>query len=159
MRTIRPRPGTRRALALPAVVALLALAGCSKGSAAPATGGEKSKVPPGGISAVVKDFAITLDPSSGSAGTVTFNIRNVGPSIHEFVVLRSEATADDLPLNKKDAEVEEEGPGIEVVGEAEDIAPNASKVLTLTLEPGTYAIICNLTGHYQQGMWQSFTVE
>ena len=40
-----------------------------------------------------------------------------------------------------------------MIGEAEDIAPSTSAdPLTLTLPAGHYVIICNLPGHYQQGM-------
>ena len=47
---------------------------------------------------------------------------------------------------------------MEVVDEVEDIAPSTSTSLTVTLEPGTYAMLCNLPGHYAQGMVTTFEV-
>jgi uncharacterized cupredoxin-like copper-binding protein len=48
---------------------------------------------------------------------------------------------------------------LEVVDEVEDIAPGTSAPLNLTLDPGSYAVICNLPGHYANGMHTTFTVE
>ena len=39
-----------------------------------------------------------------------------------------------------------------MVDEAEDIAPSTTATLPIDLEAGSYVIICNLPGHYQQGM-------
>jgi uncharacterized cupredoxin-like copper-binding protein len=48
------------------------------------------------------------------------------------------------------------------VDEIEDIAPGAAERLTLHLEPGHYALICNLPGHYfhdgKPGMLADVTV-
>ena len=35
----------------------------------------------------------------------------------------------------------------------------ASKTLTLTLKKGKYVVICNVPGHYEQGMKGDFKVE
>jgi hypothetical protein len=51
-----------------------------------------------------------------------------------------------------------------VVGEIEDIPVGTSPDLTLTLEPGAYALICNVVdpdtneAHHQMGMRTGFTV-
>ena len=37
-------------------------------------------------------------------------------------------------------------------GEIEEIAPGETKSLTLTLQKGHYALVCNLPGHYKAGM-------
>ena len=47
---------------------------------------------------------------------------------------------------------------LEPVDEVEDIAPGTSASLSLDLEPGTYAVICNLPGHYANGMHTTFAV-
>ena len=46
----------------------------------------------------------------------------------------------------------------EEIEEVEDIAPGVSQKLALDLAPGAYAVICNLPGHYGQGMHATFTV-
>jgi uncharacterized cupredoxin-like copper-binding protein len=129
------------------VVAVLALAATSCG------GG-------GGIGATLKDFQIDLAESSATAGEVTFNIKNDGPSAHEFVVFKTDLAPDALPTVDDEngiPVVDEEGEGIELVDEAEDIAPDSSVDLTVTLDAGGYVVICNVPGHYEQGMHAGFT--
>ena len=128
----------------------VALVACSSSSSSSA--GATSS--PGGVGATEKDFAITLDTTSVASGNVTFNISNEGPSAHEFVVIQSDLAPDALPV--KDGEVEEDK--VEGVGEQEDIAPSTTTTLSLDLDPGSYVVICNLPGHYEQGMRAGFTV-
>jgi uncharacterized cupredoxin-like copper-binding protein len=101
-----------------------------------------------------KDFAISLASSSVASGTVSFNIANEGPSAHEFVVIQSDLAPDALPV--KDGVVEEDK--VDGVGEQEDIAPGTTTTLSLDLAPGSYVVICNVPGHYEQGMSAGLTV-
>lgn len=140
---------TRRALfALVAVLAIASVA-CSDNSSSSAAVSTATS-PSGGaaIAATEKDFSIGIDPTEVEAGQVTFTINNEGPSAHEFVVVQTDTAPGDLPV--KDGIVAEDG--ITVIGEAEDIAPSSTVPLTLELEAGQYVIICNLPGHYEQGM-------
>jgi uncharacterized cupredoxin-like copper-binding protein len=127
-----------------AVVLAFALvaAACSSGS--------------GGVDATVKDFDISLDETDVPAGEVTFDIHNDGPSTHEFVVVKTDADPAGLPLNEAGDEVDEEQ--LDAVGEQEDIEAGSDTTLSLNLEPGSYVVICNITGHYEQGMHAAFTV-
>jgi uncharacterized cupredoxin-like copper-binding protein len=119
----------------------------------------------GGGSAVnvtVKDFGIAMDPTTIDAGAVKFQIQNGGPSIHEFVVFRTDLNAKNLPLTEDENGipiVDEEGEGLEPVDEVEDIADGATESLSVNLDPGSYVAVCNLPSHYKQGMRVSFTVE
>ncbi len=83
------------------------------------------------------------------ARPVTFEIHNEGQSVHELAVIRTELPADDLP--QKGGAVDEAAAG-ELLGRTEYLASGAADVLTLDLEPGRYVLICNIPGHYQQGM-------
>ena len=59
-------------------------------------------------------------------------------------------------------EVDEEGleaSGVESPGEIEDVGPGQTKSGTLKLTPGRYVMICNLPGHYKQGMYGTLTVK
>jgi uncharacterized cupredoxin-like copper-binding protein len=140
---IRPERTRITAVCIVAVFALF-LPGCSKS---------------GGVGVTEKDFSITLDESSAPAGDVTFNIQNDGPSTHEFVVFKSDLDPASLPTIEEDGQtiVDESGEGIEAVDEVEDVAADSSADLTVTLDAGKYVIICNLPGHYDQGMHTGFT--
>jgi uncharacterized cupredoxin-like copper-binding protein len=112
----------------------------------------------GGIQTTLQDFSITMDPVSASAGEMTFEITNAGPSVHEFVVLSTDLASGALPTDDTGSVDEAGAPGITLVDEVEDIAAEATPSLTVQLDPGSYVMICNLPGHYGQGMHASFTV-
>jgi uncharacterized cupredoxin-like copper-binding protein len=124
-----------------------------------ATGGTASGTSGSGttIDVTEKDFAIAVSPSSATSGNLTFSIHNDGPSPHEFVIFNTDLAPDELPTND-DGTVNEEGEGVEHVDEVEDIAPGTDGSLDVSLDPGTYVFICNLPGHYSQGMHVAFTV-
>jgi uncharacterized cupredoxin-like copper-binding protein len=137
-------------LSLP-IALLLLLAACGGG-------GNK-------VGATLSNFKIDLDKSSAKSGDVTFNIKNNGPSVHEFVVFKTDLAPDALPTTTADngaTIVDEEGQGVEAIDEKEDIPVNSSTSLTLkNLAPGKYVLICNIEtdgGHYKLGMHTGFTV-
>ena len=142
---------TRAAIAAVAV-GLLGAVACSSSSSSTSSsaGGSDS----GGVSATEKDFEIDLATSTASAGSVTFNISNEGPSTHEFVIVQTDDAPDALPT--KDGEVDEDK--LTVVDEQEDIAPSTTATLTTDLDAGSYVIICNIPGHYEAGMHAALTV-
>jgi uncharacterized cupredoxin-like copper-binding protein len=153
----------RRGLVAAAVMAVLATA-CGGGGGGTTSTPSSPAVSPtassGGGAAVAvteKDFSIAVDPSSAAEGTVNFSINNEGPSTHEFVVFKTDLAPDALPTDS-DGNVDEEGEGVEHIDEQEDIASGSTALLDLTLEPGSYVLICNLPGHYKAGMNVGFTV-
>jgi uncharacterized cupredoxin-like copper-binding protein len=140
------------ALLLVAVLALLSVS-CSKdegSSGGDGTGGG------GGVGVTLADYSVTLDSTSLSAGDVTFNVTNDAGQVHEFVVVKTDLAEDALPLVEGD--VDEESTEISPVDEIEDIEPGTSPSLAVTLEAGSYVALCNLPGHYGQGMHAAFTV-
>ena len=160
---------TRRAFArwVPLIVLALVALGCSDStdsasggdvSSTPACGGSLAAPAEGTIGVTEHDFAITLASATGSAGSTTFSINNEGPSLHEFVVFQTDLAPDALPLDKDGTAVDESGAGITAVDEVEDIEACTTQTLTVDLEPGSYVAICNITGHYGQGMRAAFTV-
>jgi uncharacterized cupredoxin-like copper-binding protein len=150
-----------RGLVLIAIVGMV-LAACggddggSTGGGSPAT---TTEAPSGAgvVNATEKDFAIALDPSTTGSGQVNFEITNDGPSTHEFVVFKTDLAPDALPLND-DGDVDEEGKGVEHIDEVEDIAAGSTQSLDVSLDPGSYVVICNLPGHYKLGMHTPLTV-
>lgn len=111
----------------------------------------------GGVGVTLRDFAIELDDTSASAGEVTFDVHNDGPSIHEFVVFKTDLAPDALPTDEDG--LVEEGESFEPIDEIEDIAAGADHELTIDAVAGDYVLICNIPGHYAQGMAVGFTVE
>jgi uncharacterized cupredoxin-like copper-binding protein len=111
------------------------------------------------VSATLADYSISLDQNSAPAGDVTFEVTNEAGQIHEFVVLQTDLAADALPTDDA-GDVNEAGdPGIVLVDEIEDIEGGATPTLAVTLDAGSYVLICNLPGHYAEGMHTGFTVE
>src|SRR5262245_11036721 len=96
------------------------------------------------IEAKLAEWSIKLDSASAPAGEVTFVTENVGADVHELVVLKTDIAHDMLPLGA-DGNVNEAAAGIKVAGEVEDIAPGKTEELTLDLEAGSYALICNIS--------------
>ncbi len=104
---------------------------------------------------------ISLSASSATAGPVTFQVTNQGQRTHEFVVLRTDTQADQLPIVSFEGEkdrIDEAAPGVKNVGETGDMKPGETKLLTITLPAGHYVVVCNLPGHYRMGMHADFTV-
>jgi uncharacterized cupredoxin-like copper-binding protein len=129
-----------------ALIALLAVAGAScGGSGSDATGD---------VIVTMKDFSLAAEPGTLTAGTVAFGIQNDGPSAHEFVVLRTDDAPDALPV--ENGVIPEDQ--VDLVDEAEDIAPGTNTSLSVNLESGSYVLVCNLPAHYEAGMYAAFTV-
>ena len=99
---------------------------------------------------LTRDFKIT-GPAKAKAGTVTFKVKNTATSLHEMVVIKTDAKAGKLKL--KNGRASEAGS----LGEVE-VKGGGAKTLTLTLEPGHYVLICNVGHHYKAGMYKDFTV-
>lgn len=117
------------------------------------------------IGVTLQEFSVVPDADSVEAGEVTFNVENVGPDdVHEFVVVKTDLDPDALPT-ADDGSVDEEGTGVEVIGEIEDIPVGETQTLTVDLEAGAYVLICNIydldedEAHYEEGMRTAFTVE
>ncbi|HET7929424.1 MAG TPA: hypothetical protein VFM40_07720 [Actinomycetota bacterium] len=161
------RSRRRRAAIFVATVTALSLvaAGCSDddGGETGATGGATG----GGttVDVTLQEFAVVPASGSAPAGDVTFDVTNEGPDdVHEFVVFKTDLAPDALPTNE-DGSVDEEGEGVELQDEIEDIAVGDTQSVTIDLAAGNYVLICNIydeaeqEAHYQEGMRVAFTVE
>jgi uncharacterized cupredoxin-like copper-binding protein len=121
------------------------------------------------IKVTLEEWKMTLSPTVGANGEVTFTITNNGEKDHEFVVVKTDLAPDKLPTVQSGAEAgtvdedAEAAAGIEAMGEKEDITAGSDNVvLKLTLTPGHYVAFCNVHDedlvHYQKGMHTEFTV-
>jgi uncharacterized cupredoxin-like copper-binding protein len=134
------------------VLAALSLASCG--------GGEETTV-----DVTLQEFSVIPAQESAPAGMITFRVENTGPEdVHEFVVIKTDLAPDALPTDENGA-VEEEGEGVEVIDEIEDIPVGETQSVTVDLDAGSYALICNIwdeeeqEAHYAMGMRTAFTVE
>ena len=159
-------PRIRIAVGLLAALALAA-AGCAPNAS---TGASASANAGGGgttVNVTVEEFSVTPESDSAPAGDVTFHVTNDGPKdIHEFVIVKTDLAPDALPT-AEDGSFDEEGEGVEVIDEIEEIAVDESQDVTVNLEAGAYVLLCNRVetedgeteSHYAMGMHAAFTVE
>ena len=135
---------------LVAIVGLAAaLVACS-----PATSPSPSTPPTTTITGTLTEYKIELSAPSAPAGKVIFNVTNAGTIIHEFVILKTDTLAKDLPLAGDSVDED----AYDAIGEVAETEPGGSGTFTATLAAGHYAIICNVAGHVSQGMVTDFTV-
>jgi uncharacterized cupredoxin-like copper-binding protein len=151
------------------LVLAMAFAGCggddstaSSSTAAP-TAAPTAAVPAGTVVVKLIDVdaqteAMTLSSNTSPAGTVTFEVTNTGSMVHEFVVISTDLAAADLPFDDAKDEVIEDAPGLTPVDEIEDIKAGETKTLQVELPAGHYALICNITKHWREGMRADFNV-
>ncbi len=142
------------------VLAALALVGAACGNDEEEAGGGG-----GTVQVTLKEFEVLPAQSSVAAGSVTFEATNDGPEDdHELVVIKTDLAPDALPTNP-DGSVNEDGEGLEAIGEIEEFPPGETQSATFDLEAGSYVLICNVydadeqEAHYQEGMRVSFAVD
>ena len=120
----------------------------------------------GTVAVTLQEFAVLPAQDSVPAGDVTFNATNNGPADpHELVVIRTDLDPGALPT-KDDGSVDENGAGIQIIGEIEEFPVGETKSATHTLSAGSYVLICNIAeleegqveAHYALGMRASLTV-
>lgn len=103
-----------RALGAAAGISLvaLALAGCVA----------KADTAAGSLSVDSTDDTCAVSAGTATSGSLTFDVKNSSSKVSEFYLL-----ADD---------------GLRIVGEVENIAPGASRTLTVVAQPGEYFTVC-----------------
>lgn len=79
------------------------------------------------------EWSVEIEPGSVSAGQINFNVLNAGALEHNFII---EGLEDGIAM---------------LFAQKEDL-------LSVTLEAGTYTIMCDLPGHREAGMETEFTV-
>lgn len=119
------------------------------------------------LDVTLDEWRVEPEAESVPAGTIAFELTNVGEDEHEFAVTKGDSI-DGLPLADDDTVdiplLEEEG---EFVGEVEAFPSGGECAGTFDLEPGRYVLFCNLVheeeegveNHFQEGMATEFVVE
>ena len=108
-----------------------------------------------GVAISLSEWSVASDVLETHPGEVTFSVTNDGATPHEFVVVKSDLGADALPVAVGAADEL----NLDVLGRTAQIDGGGSEELTLSLEAGSYVLLCNIPAHYGLGMRTGFTVE
>jgi uncharacterized cupredoxin-like copper-binding protein len=172
-------------IAIIATIIAAAVAACSSAGAAPSTAPASSALPAASsvvagspvttaspvaasspsaaATAVAAETTISLyewkviAPTTLKAGTTTFTISNFGTVPHELLIFKSPLAANKYPVDAA-GDIEEEGAGVDLLSDGENIDPAGSQVRAVDLTPGTYLFVCNIPGHFKNGMFSVLTV-
>jgi uncharacterized cupredoxin-like copper-binding protein len=150
-------------LAVPVAAALVAGCGSSGGSGASSTPATTASTAPAGSTVVAKNGRVTVTTTeyafapmaiSAKPGKLRITLANNGKITHELVVLRTSKPAGSLTVGSGGRVSESSS-----VGEVSETAAGATKSSTLHLKAGTYVFVCNIPGHYADGMRGTLTVK
>lgn len=118
------------------------------------------------VEVTVKEWSVTA-PQSAHSGDVTFVVTNKGTMPHELLVVRSDALPGQIPLTDSGDPPVPVSSGADKISEdgsvgetgGDPLVPGETRTFTVTnLEPGSYQLLCNIAGHYKNGMWSAFLV-
>ena len=141
------------------MVLLLVIGGCAADPTDGAGGSEtRANIVSNKITGSVHEWKVSVSAGRAQAGDVEFAIANFGTIQHEFLVVKTDIKDGKIPLGA-DNRFSEEGEGILVVDEISEWSVDEAKVLKVTLDPGNYQLLCNIEGHYANGMHTTFVVD
>ena len=109
------------------------------------------------VNGTVKEWEVSVDASGAKPGEITFIVSNEGSIPHEFLVVRTDVPLGQIPVEGD--RFSEEDEALVMVDEIPEYEPGTTQELRVTLEAGTYQLVCNIAGHYSAGMHTSFVVE
>jgi uncharacterized cupredoxin-like copper-binding protein len=116
-----------------------------------------SPPPPGTVQVALSEFKIEPNPESIGPGSITFDLHNIGATIHNFHVIKTDLAPEDLPIDDTGFAVDLSG--LDAIENSRDIDPGGTETVTAQLEPANYVLICNVPSHYQSGMHVEFVVQ
>jgi uncharacterized cupredoxin-like copper-binding protein len=148
-----------------AILAVLYLVGIGV-VAAVAIGADGSGGGPSTLRVELGQWHIDTD-ATVAAGDVTFEVFNGGTMVHEMLVLKTDTPADQLPITDAGDPPVPVATGADKVSEddsigetgAPDMQPGTTRTFTIKdMTPGHYVLVCNIAGHYANGMRADLTV-
>ena len=145
-------------------------AGCSTAGSAPTF----TFAPPAAPSPTGQSTSTpTASPASGQAvslaewkvtaggtiksGKTDLTITNTGVAPHELLVFKSDLDPSAYPTDAA-GDIKEKGAGVTLVSDGDNIEPAGSQTRSIDLAPGKYLFVCNIPGHFKQGMFTVVTV-
>ncbi len=100
------------------------------------------------------EYAFMPTALAAKPGKFTVTLDNKGSIPHEFVLLKTDEAPDALKVDGS-AKVSEKGS----VGEVSETDGGKTKTSTIDLKAGKYVFVCNIPGHYGDGMRGTLTVK
>ena len=91
------------------------------------------------------------------SGKTDLTITNAGAAPHELLVFKSDLKPSAYPTDAA-GDIKEEGPGVKLVSDGDNIDPAGTQTRSVDLAPGKYLFVCNIPGHFKQGMFTVVTV-
>jgi uncharacterized cupredoxin-like copper-binding protein len=140
----------RRLLVAVSALAVVPLLAC--GEAATPTPQPETRV-----EVALVEFGLEPTVLVSGPGETAFFVTNHGAIEHELVVIRTDRPASELVVVNGQVDLASAGVVKGKIG-TNDLQPGASGFLSLDLEPGMYALICNIPGHYEAGMSAGLTL-
>ena len=93
-----------------------------------------------------------------SSDLITFDLSNAGTIAHEFLVVRSDLTSTAL-LASVDATTRRIDEALlDVIDEQPEYDPGVPGSVTVNLPVGHYVVMCNIQGHYKNGMYADLEI-
>jgi len=115
-----------------------------------------SASPLSGATVSLTEWKVTVAGTIKS-GTTEFTIANLGAAPHELLVFKSALAPAAYPTDAA-GDIIEKGAGVTLVSDGDNIDPAGSQTRTIDLAPGKYLFVCNIPGHFKQGMFSVVTV-
>jgi uncharacterized cupredoxin-like copper-binding protein len=102
------------------------------------------------------EYRLTAKPGTAKAGEVALAVRNRGKITHEFILLRTNTKAAKLKSRAEEPDKVVE-PGFLL--ELEDVEPGDRVTVVTNMKKGHYVLLCNIEGHYADGMRADLTLK
>jgi uncharacterized cupredoxin-like copper-binding protein len=104
----------------------------------------------------LSEWKVVLDGTI-QAGKATIMVKNAGAAPHEMLIFKSDLDPAAYPVDAA-GDIKEEGAGVSLVSDGENIDPSGTQTRTVDLAPGKYLLVCNIAGHFKQGMFTEVTI-
>jgi uncharacterized cupredoxin-like copper-binding protein len=104
----------------------------------------------------IQSMHIEVTPNEVRAGRVVFTVKNESKKlVHELLLVKPPASGE-MPYDTQAHRIIEDR--LVKFIDTDDIQPGHSVTKVVTLGPGTYEMLCNQPGHYEQRMHATFSV-
>ena len=112
----------------------------------------------GAIDGTEKEWEIKISAAKHVPGSITFNLMNNGTIPHEFLVVRTDKTAAELLNDVDPATNRIDEALLDVIDEQPEYDAGAPGSVTVDLPVGHYVVMCNIQGHYKNGMYADLEI-